>query len=94
MTQLAKTDFWYLLFYDTSEDGTGHPKYVGRTTDSKAALEHERKLKRGSPYCIGYTLVVTDSQTATLSIYALPPTQKGWAELHRRLAASRPLPSL
>ncbi len=54
---------WFLLFGGSSPDGRGEGKYIGRTTDPKAAAWHWRKV-HADPYSTGYVLIVTDKSLA------------------------------
>ena len=52
---------WYLLFDGQSEDGGGHPDYIGRTTDVKKAEKHYKKCRK-NPYSTGKVIAVTDTE--------------------------------
>jgi len=51
---------WFLLFDGTSCDGRGEPKFVGRTSHEKEALQHFKKVEKSRPYGIGKVMIVTD----------------------------------
>lgn len=51
---------WFLLFDGQSTDGSGEPKFIGRTSHEKEALSHFRKVQKGQPYSTGKVMIVTD----------------------------------
>lgn len=52
---------WYLLYGGTSEDGRGHPRYCGRTTDMSKAAKHFAECE-SNPYSIGEVRIITETQ--------------------------------
>lgn len=48
----------YLLYAGESEDGKGHPDYLGRTADKAEARKHWDSLK-GNPYSVGKVVMIT-----------------------------------
>lgn len=52
---------WFILYDGSSSDGQGYPRYCGRTTNPKKALNHFKKCK-SNPYSTGRVLIFTDTE--------------------------------
>lgn len=51
----------YLLFDGSSPDGRGDPKFVGRTRDKIAAMEHHLEC-RANPYSCGKVMTLNEHE--------------------------------
>jgi hypothetical protein len=81
----VKEPTWFLLYEDTSCDGKGPAKYVGRTTDKTVAFNHCKKQQNHSNLYVHYgtrhVMAITDTKEIIMD--ATCPSVCGctWEEL-------------
>jgi len=59
------SETWFILRDGGVFAARDHPKYIGRTTDIKAAIDHFRKCKK-NPYSNGDVTAFTDKKQITI----------------------------